>query len=157
MLAGGRYDALVEMIGGKATPAIGFAAGMERLVALINDAGLAPEPITPHCTMILGSPTYSVQATALAEAVRTALPWLRLQLVTGGGSMKGQLRRADRSGAELALILGETEAADASITVKALRGEQGQVTIRQQDLVALLSERLASEVDEWRRRDGVCG
>lgn len=155
VLAGGRYDALVEMIGGKPTPAIGFAAGVERLVALVTDAGHAPATETPHCTLVIGAPDYAVQATGLAESIRSALPWLRLQLVTGGGSMKAQLRRADRSGAQLALILGEVEVANESVTVKSLRAEQGQVTITQQDLIQDLSERFAQPTDKRRLRDGV--
>ena len=155
VLAGGRYDALVEMIGGKPTPAIGFAAGVERLVSLVTDAGHAPMAESPHCTLVIGASDYAVQATGLAEQVRSALPWLRLQLVTGGGSMKGQLRRADRSGALLALILGDSEVATGAITVKSLRGEQGQVTIGQQELTQVLSERLAHVTDERRPRDGV--
>ncbi len=155
VLAGGRYDALVEMIGGKPTPAIGFAAGIERLVALVTDAGQAQEVEPPHCTIVTGSADYSVQAMALAEHLRTTLPWLRLHLVTGGGSMKGQLRRADRSGAALALILGETEVAAQSITVKSLRGEQTQVTIEQQALAEVLYDRLANQIKERGLRDGV--
>ena len=129
VLAGGRYDALVAQIGGRDTPAIGFAAGIERLVALVEAAGTAPAPTRPHAYLVIGDPDLLEAAIALAEKLRDALPGLRLEVNAGGGSMKSQLRRADRSGAALALLLGHEEVAAGEVTVKDLRGQAEQARV----------------------------
>ncbi|QGM21327.1 histidine--tRNA ligase [Spiribacter sp. 2438] len=129
VLAGGRYDTLVAQIGGRATPAIGFAAGIERLVALVEAAGTAPAPTRPHAYLVIGDPDLLEEAIALAERLRDALPGLQLEVNAGGGSMKSQLRRADRSGAALALLLGHEEVAAGEVTVKDLRGQAEQARV----------------------------
>ena len=129
VLAGGRYDALVAQIGGRDTPAIGFAAGIERLVALVEAAGTAPAPTCPHAYLVISDPDLLEAAIALAETLRDALPGLRLEVNAGGGSMKSQLRRADRSGADLALLLGREEVAAGEVTVKDLRGQAEQARV----------------------------
>ena len=129
VLAGGRYDTLVAQIGGRDTPAIGFAAGIERLVALVEAAGTAPAPTRPHAYLVIGDPDLLEEAIALAERLRDALPGLQLEVNAGGGSMKSQLRRADRSGAALALLLGHEEVAAGEVTVKDLRGQAEQARV----------------------------
>ena len=139
VLAGGRYDILVEMIGGKPTPAIGFAAGLERLVALVEAAGSAPDGPSVHASLVVADTALQADTLALAERLRDRLPWLRLQLPMGGGSMKSQLRRADRSGAALALIRGAGEAAAGQITIKDLRGDAEQYAVATERLPEILS------------------
>ena len=139
VLAGGRYDVLVEMIGGRPTPAIGFAAGLERLVSLVEAAGTAPPAPRPHAALVVGDPELHGETLALAERLRDALPWLHLQMPLGGGSMKSQLRRADRSGAAVALIRGAEEAAADTLTVKYLRDELDQITVAIGQLPEILS------------------
>lgn len=139
VLAGGRYDVLVEMIGGRPTPAIGFAAGLERLVSLVEAADTAPPAPTPHAALVVGAPDLQVDTLALAERLRDELPWLHLEMPLGGGSMKSQLRRADRSGAAVALIRGAEEAAADTLTVKYLRDDLDQITVAIGQLPEILS------------------
>ncbi len=120
VLAGGRYDGLVEQLGGAATPAVGWAAGIERLVLLMKEAGVALPDGAPHAYLCaLGEPAEAAAA-RLAEQLRDALPQLRLTLNAGGGKLAAQLKRADRCGARLALILGEAETARQAVQVKFL-------------------------------------
>ena len=130
VLAGGRYDTLVEMIGGKPTPAIGFAAGIERLVALVEAAASAPPVAAPHAYLVVEDVEGTREAMALAERLRDRLPALRLQVHMGGGSLKSQLRRADRSGAALAIIRGSDEMAAGEASIKDLRGDAAQRRVR---------------------------
>ena len=135
--AGGRYDGLVEQLGGRATPAIGFALGMERLVALIEhlpEAGAR----APHAYLVLAGAEAERQGLVLADSLRDQLPALRLLANCGGGSFKSQLKRADKSGARLALILGEQEVAEGTVTVKPLRGDGEQQAVAHSDLVGFL-------------------
>jgi len=105
--AGGRYDGLVEQLGGKATPAVGFAMGMERLVLLLQEQEkLAPRRAVDAYLMPLGEAA-ELNAQAVAEKLRNELPDLRIVVHSGGGAMKKQIKKADKSGAEVALILGE--------------------------------------------------
>lgn len=122
--AGGRYDHLVEQLGGGPVPAVGWASGVERLVLLLNSRGAAlAEPAAHAYFCWLDEPSRR-QAGRLAESLRDALPELRLVLHAGGGGLKSQLRRADASGAALALILGERELAEQVVQVKSLRSGQ---------------------------------
>lgn len=123
--AGGRYDGLVEQIGGKPTPAVGFAAGLERLVALLQ-ARAEVTPKLPHAYLIMMGASASRAGMLLAEQLRDALPALRLVSDCAGGSLKSQLKRADKSGARFALIVAEQELATETVSVKALR-EQNPV------------------------------
>lgn len=138
--AGGRYDGLVEQLGGQATPAVGFAMGMERLVLMLETLELNAD-IRPAVDVYLamvgeGSEQAGFQ---LAERLRDALPDLRLMSHCGGGNFKKQLKRADKSGAAIALILGETEVQSGEITIKYLRGQAEQQTVSVDAAIALLA------------------
>jgi histidyl-tRNA synthetase len=121
VLAGGRYDGLVEQLGGSPTPAIGWAAGVERLVLLMKDAGVRAPDIAPHAYVCWLGEAERGAALKLAEHLRESLPRLRLVLNAGGGKLPAQLKRADKAGARLALILGEAETARQVVQVKSLR------------------------------------
>lgn len=138
--AGGRYDGLVEQLGGKATPAIGFAMGMERLVALIEDRALVVPESAPHAYFVLAGDAAVSQGLKLAEQLRSALPALRLRSHCGGGSFKNQMKKADKSGAKLVLILGEDEIAQQQVTVKYLRDGKPQTSLCFDVLVQHLKE-----------------
>ncbi len=131
--AGGRYDGLVAQLGGRPTPAVGFAMGLERLVALLGHAA-ASDPAAPPALdaylVAVGDAAQSA-APALAERLRDLTPDLRLQCHCGGGSFKSQFKKADRSGARFALVLGEGEMAREVVGVKPLRreGEQRDLPI----------------------------
>jgi histidyl-tRNA synthetase len=120
--SGGRYDGLVEHLGGKPTPGIGFAMGVERLVALMEEEG-APAPIdAPHAYFVRVGEPAEAAAFRLAEQLRDALPDLRLQMDCSGGGFGNQLKRADKSGAQVALVLGDDEVAGKRVALKPLRG-----------------------------------
>lgn len=141
--AGGRYDGLVEQLGGRATPAAGFAMGLERLLAMIEAAGTRPPSPVPHAYLVLAGEGTLAEGLRLAERLRDALPGLRLVVNGGGGGFKAQIRRADRSGARLALILGESELAEGTIGVKPLREGGGeQETVPREALVEYLRGRM---------------
>lgn len=139
--AGGRYDGLVEQLGGKATPAVGFALGMERLVLLLQTLELVPtvSNAADIYLMPLGDAA-ELAAVSVAETLRQALPNARVQLHCGGGNLKKQIKRADKSGARFGLLLGEDELASGQVTVKWLREDQPQQTVAIADLAALLSQ-----------------
>jgi histidyl-tRNA synthetase len=141
---GGRYDGLFEQLGGRPTPAIGFAMGLERIVALLEEREQTAA-MTPHAYMVLVGEEAVAAGLPLAERLRDALPELRLLVNGGGGSFKSQFKRADRSGARLALIIGEAEAAAGSVTVKDLRSEAGQSELDQTQRVARLGELLKDD------------
>jgi len=125
--AGGRYDGLVEQLGGKSTPAFGFALGIERLVLMLTSlekTGFVRPPVEAY-VISLGEGV-DTQALMLAEQWRDAVPESRIQNHCGGGNMKKQIKRADKSGAHVAIILGEDELAKQEVTVKYLRGQQEQ-------------------------------
>ncbi|MCC3749860.1 MAG: histidine--tRNA ligase [Halorhodospira halophila] len=134
--AGGRFDGLVEQLGGRPTPAIGFALGLERLVALLEEQGVPGQGGVPHAYLVVATEVGAGLETA--EALRDALPELRLQTHAGGGGFKAQLKRADRSGARVALILGDEEHAAGALTIKDLRGEDGQQRLPFDDAVKYL-------------------
>jgi histidyl-tRNA synthetase len=123
--AGGRYDSLVEQLGGKTATAIGFAIGLERLIALLETNFALPEINGPDAYLVAVGEAAQAAATNFAEQLRDQLPGLRLISHCGGGSFKSQFKRADRSGARLTLILGESEVAEQQIGVKTMAtGEQ---------------------------------
>ena len=125
---GGRYDGLIAEVGGASAPAIGFALGLERLVALVEAQGLGVQAEPPHAYMAAVGDAAARAAHAVAERLRDDVPALRLIVDAAPGSFKAKLRRADRSGARLALIVGEAEVEAGSIEVKDLRGGE-QVTV----------------------------
>ncbi|MBM4200609.1 MAG: histidine--tRNA ligase [Gammaproteobacteria bacterium] len=132
--AGGRYDGLVEQLGGRGAAAIGFALGIERLIELMDDDPAARAGADPHVYLIQVGAGAEARGGLLAERLRDALPGLRLVANCGGGSFKSQFKRADRSGATLALILGDDEARVGSIGVKPLRSDGEQLTLEQSEL-----------------------
>jgi len=126
--SGGRYDGLVEHLGGKATPGIGFAMGVERLVALLEEEGIDPAETHLHVYVVRVGEAAERAAFKLAEHLRDALPGLRLQMDCSGGGFGNQMKRADKSGALVALVLGDDEAAAGRVALKPLRGgEQEQL------------------------------
>ncbi|MGH8446351.1 MAG: ATP phosphoribosyltransferase regulatory subunit, partial [Solimonas sp.] len=122
VLAGGRYDGLVEQLGGTPSPAVGWASGVERLLLLQKAQAVAVESGDAHVYFCWLGEAAQRAARQLAEQLREALPGLRLVLHAGGGKLAAQLKRADRSGAGLALILGDAETGDRTVQVKSLRG-----------------------------------
>jgi histidyl-tRNA synthetase len=132
--AGGRYDGLVAQIGGPATPAIGFAIGLDRLIALMKAAKFLVPDSFPHAYLLAVGKAAMIPAAILAERLRGTLPRLRLLVDAEGGSFKAKLRRADRSGARVALILGESEAQASQVTVKDLRQGMPQRSLSQSNL-----------------------
>ncbi|MES9969740.1 MAG: histidine--tRNA ligase [Candidatus Thiodiazotropha sp.] len=140
--AGGRYDGLVEQLGGRATPAVGFAMGLERLIAMLEAIDLQEQLPVPDVYLVMLGDRASREGVLLAERLRSALPGLRLINHCGGGTFKNQLKRADRSQARFALILGEDEVARQEIGLKPLRGEGEQQQIALSQLEASLADLL---------------
>ena len=138
--AGGRYDGLIEQLGGRGAAAIGFALGIERLIELMGDSAAQREAAAPHVYLIQVGQGAEARGGLLAECLRDALPELRLLANCGGGSFKAQFKRADRSGAVIALILGDDEARLGSIGVKPLRGDGAQITLEQTALPCYLRD-----------------
>ncbi|MGM0433798.1 MAG: histidine--tRNA ligase [Pseudomonadota bacterium] len=147
--AGGRYDGLVEQLGGRSTPAIGFAMGMERLILLLETEGLIPEWVNSHADIyVMGmDDSLSAQAFALAERLRDALPAHRVVSHCGGGGFKSRMKKADASGARLAVILGADEAAAGEVSVKNLANTEQQ-RIAQSELVAACQAHLGDKANE---------
>jgi histidyl-tRNA synthetase len=142
--SGGRYDGLIAQLGGDATPAVGFAMGVERLVALLVAAGRTPATPHPDVYVVVGGPQATIPALQLIERLRTERPGVRFELNLGGGNLKAQFRRADRSGAVLALIVGEDEVARGVIGLKPLRDTSGQSECPVAQLPAGLDAALAA-------------
>jgi histidyl-tRNA synthetase len=136
--AGGRYDGLVEQLGGKPTSACGFAMGHERLIALMEEqqSAVASQPI--HAYIVCQNAEAEMMAMQIAEGLRTTRPDCHVMVNCGGGSLKAQFKRADKSGAEVALVIGEQEVRDAMITVKYLRSVTEQQTIPVSELATLM-------------------
>ena len=138
--AGGRYDSLVEKLGGKPCPAVGFAIGMERLIMLLDELGAVPDSVAQHVDLYLVAVgDVTDQAMQLAEQIRSGFPAVRLETHCGGGSFKSQIKKADKSGATVAVILGEDELSSATVQVKFLREERPQETINQVQLIEFLT------------------
>ena len=140
MCSGGRYDGLIAQLGGESTPAIGFALGIERVVALLLQAGSVPAARAPDIYLVASGDRAERTAMHLAEKLRDALPGRGVLLNLGGGNFKAQFRRADRSGAQLAVILGDEELDRGVVAVKPLRREGGQIDCP----IAQLPGRIAS-------------
>jgi histidyl-tRNA synthetase len=122
--SGGRYDGLIAQLGGEPTPAIGFAMGIERVVALMEQAGAAGvDRATAVYVVVQGEGAPEREALALVERLRDAVPGRRVELNLGGGNFKAQFRRADRSGAPVAVVLGSDEWARGVAQVKPLRDQ----------------------------------
>ncbi len=144
--AGGRYDGLVEQLGGKPTPAVGFAMGVERLGLLLETLQAIPADIAlaPHVYTVAAGSAAEREALLLGERLRSALPGLRIVTHCGGGGFKSQFKRADKSGAAIALVLGDDEVAQRLVNVKWLRDDaRPQQALPVDDLAAFLANELA--------------
>ncbi len=140
--SGGRYDGLVTQLGGEPTPGIGWALGQERLVGLMQVQGIVANGSLPDvCMVVVGAPA-EVAALTLAERLRDSLPTLRLETLCGGGSFKSQLKRADKSGARFAIILGDSETEKRVAGLKSLRVEAPQVEVAWDAMAEELEKRL---------------
>jgi histidyl-tRNA synthetase len=138
--AGGRYDGLVEQLGGKPCPGVGFAMGVERLVLLLDELGAVPDSIAQTVDLyIVAVGNIELEALVLAEDLRSQCPSIRIESHCGGGSFKSQIKKADKSGAAVALILGEDEVASATAGVKFLREEKPQQSVAQTELANVLT------------------
>jgi len=143
--AGGRYDGLVEQLGGKSTPAFGFGIGIERLCLLLEACGQLPMDIVaaPQVYIVAAGERAERQGVVLAEILRDRLPQLRLVTNCGGGSFKSQFKKADKSGAVLALIIGDQEADNGTVNIKWLRDEhREQQTVLQIAVVDAIAQAL---------------
>ena len=136
--AGGRYDGLVEQLGGASTPGIGWAMGQERIVMLMEKQGLGALRDAPQAYLVLVGEGTQVPGLRLAEQLRDAWPDLKLQINLGGGNFKTQFKRADKSGARFAIVLGDDEVARGVVSLKDLRREAAQ----EECVVERFSERL---------------
>tara|TARA_R110002049_G_scaffold63439_13_gene168661 strand:+ start:5567 stop:6811 length:1245 start_codon:yes stop_codon:yes gene_type:complete len=142
--SGGRYDGLVEKLGGRATPAIGWAMGIERFVDLFEACGGRAPAAHTDCYIVAVGAEAEAEAFALAEELRDSLPGTRIEVNLGGGSFKSQMKRADKSLAEYALVLGDAEVAARQIGLKPLRSNEDQTTVARAELVNELAVRLAN-------------
>lgn len=140
--AGGRYDELIEQLGGKPTPALGFAMGMERVLLMVQQLAQKPVINEPDAYFITDGEASLEQALTLADKVRDAVPGSQVVLHCGGGSLKNQFKKANKSGAKIALILGEQELKEKAITIKRLKENVPQITISQENLFSYLQELL---------------
>ena len=139
--SGGRYDGLVEKVGGRATPAIGWAMGIERLVGLFEACGGEAPNRAPHVYMVAAGDGALDAAFELAEKLRDGIAGVRVEVNLGAGSFKAQLKRADRSGAAYAVVLGDTEVANRRAGIKPLRSGDEQFEVGFDDLVVELGKR----------------
>jgi len=144
--AGGRYDGLVAQLGGRPTPAAGFALGIERLVNLMQEGGAVLPDTAPHVYLVIAGGEAERVGPVWAEQLRNACPDLRLVSNAGGGGFKGQMKRADKSGAAFALIVGDNEAAGQSVGVKSLRADAPQRTWPWRRLLEALSGCAAADI-----------
>lgn len=144
--AGGRYDGLVEQLGGKPTPAVGFAMGVERLVLLLETLECIPSAVLQTVDVYLCAVGEGTDQAALllANQLRDEALGLRVLTHCGGGSFKSQLKKADKSGARFALILGDSELSAGTIVIKDLRTDSEQRTVKQGDVAGWLNEQLYS-------------
>ena len=124
--AGGRYDGLVEQLGGKATPGFGFAMGLERIALLLEEQAIAIPVHAPHLYIVMQGDAAQAAGFKLTEQLRDELPTLRIINNAAGGSVKSQMKRANKSGAQFAIILGDDELAEGNVSLKPLRNSDAQ-------------------------------
>ncbi|MCD9458431.1 histidine--tRNA ligase [Marinibactrum halimedae] len=137
--AGGRYDGLTSQLGGKPVPAVGFAMGVERLVLLLDTLGVVPDGISQQAdAYVVAVGNVTVPAMMLAEELREQCPGLRVFMHCGAGNFKSQLKKADKSGAHVAVILGENEVEQGVVGLKYLRDDREQETLSRVDLIDAL-------------------
>jgi histidyl-tRNA synthetase len=140
VLAGGRYDGLVEQLGGKPSPAVGFAMGIERIVLMLEALELTQDvkPVVDVYVTAMGDEAQK-QSFLIAQQLRLAHPELKIMKHCGGGNFKKQMKKADRSGASIALVLGQDEIEQQQVSVKYLREDKPQVTVGYPELSELLT------------------
>ncbi len=144
--AGGRYDSLIEQLGGKPNYAVGFAMGMERLLSLMETRYNLPVTTPVNAYLIRVGALAEREGVFFAEALRDQVPGLKLQLDCAGGSFKSQFKKADKTGAEFAIILGDDEVKQGLVGVKSLRLQQEQQNMSQQQLIEFLREQLQRSI-----------
>ncbi len=139
--AGGRYDGLVEQLGGRATPAVGFAMGIERLILMLQTLDAIPEHVSnqPQIFIAAVGEGMATHGLLLGEMLREKTGY-RTQMHCGGGSFKSQIKKADKSGAAIALILGENEVTNGEVAVKFLREARDQETVSLSGLIEFLQD-----------------
>jgi histidyl-tRNA synthetase len=136
---GGRFDLLVEYMGGGHTPAIGFSFGVERLLELLKHLNQLPAlDVDPHIYLLLMGEPAKLEGLALAENIRNELPALRVLMNCDSTSLKSQFKKADKSGAKIALILGEEELTSHTVVIKYLREERAQEKVFITQLISML-------------------
>ena len=140
--AGGRYDGLVKQLGGRETTACGFGIGLDRLQLLVEEQGLNNTDNNPHAFFVISGEKAELTGIALSEQLRDSHPSLRLLMNAGGGSFKSQLKRADKSGAAFALILGESELEAQKIVVKPLLDTSPQQTLSLDELSDFIEQHI---------------
>ncbi|OGT58020.1 MAG: histidine--tRNA ligase [Gammaproteobacteria bacterium RIFCSPHIGHO2_12_FULL_43_28] len=144
--AGGRYDGLVAQLGGKPNYALGFSFGMERTILLMQQAGITcEEAAMPHAYLVTDGEESFAEGLKLGNYLRGKLDDLRLILHCGGGSLKNQFKKADKSGAQFAIIIGEHERKNHSVSIKALREELPQQTLFQDELAEYLRLKISKK------------
>lgn len=148
--SGGRYDGLVELLGGQPTPGIGWALGEERIVLVMKELALPGDVILPHVYCVVAGEAAARAAVGLCEKLRDAHPGLRIEINLGGGNFKSQFRRADKSGATVAVILGDEEVERGTVAIKSLRAEVEQVECAQADLAGRLVQWLPELAERGR-------
>jgi histidyl-tRNA synthetase len=141
--AGGRYDGLIEQLGGKPNHAIGFAMGMERMLALLETREDIPVAKAVDAYLIRVGEKAEREGLRFAELIRSELPTLKLQIAGDGGSFKSQFKKADKTGADFAIILGDEEVERGEVGIKFLRQDLDQQTLPQSLVVSFLREQLA--------------
>lgn len=137
--AGGRYDGLVEQLGGKATPASGFALGVERILSLL-ETQQEQQAETVDFYLVIAGENCELKGMQIAEQIRDAYPDKKMITHCGGGSFKSQLKKADKSGADIALILAEDELENSQLAVKYLREKKEQTTVKFDDLIEFIAD-----------------
>ena len=142
--SGGRYDGLVAQLGGEPTPAIGWALGQERIVELMQLQQRDVDAMAPAVYLLLAGAAAEQSGIALAERLRDELPGHGIETNCGGGSIKSQMKRADRSGALFALILGDDEFARGIVAIRELRGDRAQHEVPLTGVAAELGRRLGA-------------
>jgi len=137
--AGGRYDGLVEQLGGKPTPAVGFAMGLERIILMLETLALNDDVKSDVdiYSVLVGEGT-DIEGFKVAELIRSELPGLKMMHHCGAGNFKKQMKRADKSGARVALIIGESELASGCVTIKDLQGTHQQQSVAIDELIKVL-------------------
>jgi histidyl-tRNA synthetase len=138
--AGGRYDGLVEQLGAKSTPAVGFAMGIERLVLLVESMQLEAMDNNADVYVTAMGDAAELAAMQLVENLRDEFSYLKIQLHCGGGNFKKQIKKADASGAKVAIVIGDTEVQNASFGIKWLRNNSVQTQVDKAKLWELMAD-----------------